>query len=144
SILSVLEPRVNAIVPAVDVIVANAGAADVPPIRTWPLVPAVVAVTADRVLPKRTPFAVNVVAPVPPPATTAVPKVGLADEPADIKGTPEVAEGATFDRVLVAEPPTMTLYCVAVVAVKAEPENPTMPVVVAFILLATAILFLII
>ena len=41
-------------------------------------------------------YAVNVVFPVPPPATTAVPNVGSAAAPWEIKGTPVVADGATL------------------------------------------------
>ena len=39
-------------------------------------------------------YGVNDVSPVPPPATTAVPKMGSADTPCEINGTPDVAEGA--------------------------------------------------
>ncbi|MCA8391496.1 hypothetical protein LGN06_07960 [Burkholderia vietnamiensis] len=43
--------------------------------------------------PSSTPCAVNVVLPVPPPATEAVPKDGSAVAPFDTRGTPVVALG---------------------------------------------------
>lgn len=53
----------------------NVGALAETPARTWPVVPALVAVTADVVLPRRTPFEVNDVAPVPPFPTANVPVI---------------------------------------------------------------------
>jgi hypothetical protein len=55
------------------------------------------------------PYAVKDAEPVPPPATTAVPKAGLADEPAEINGTPVVALGAT-EAMPPLTAPTMTSY----------------------------------
>jgi hypothetical protein len=59
--------------------------------------------------PESTP--VNVVAPVPPPATLAVEKVGLEPAPLETRGTPVVAVGGIEVRVFPA-PPTRALNCV--------------------------------
>jgi hypothetical protein len=57
-----------------------------------------------------TEYAVKVVLPVPPPATTAVPKIPRDDEPWEMNGTPDVADGDTLFNVPLA-PPVCTLYC---------------------------------
>jgi len=55
-----------------------------------------------------TPVVLKEVAAVPPPAINAVEKEGSDEAPLDTKGTPAVADGATF--VMVAVPaPTSTL-----------------------------------
>src|ERR1700722_3103103 len=67
-------------VPAVSVL--NAGPV-VPPISSCPFVVIVKAVRGEVVVAPEmtTPLTLNVAAPVPPPATTAVPKVGSAAAP---------------------------------------------------------------
>jgi len=67
-----------------DGVLDHDGAAPVLPIRTCPVVPAAVTPNALVVLPYKTPLAVNVVAPVPPPLTCNVPHVGCAALPPEI------------------------------------------------------------
>src|SRR6202048_3869996 len=69
-----LGPEVNEIVPPVEVIAANNGGTPVPPMRIWPVVPAVPVPTGLVPLPKSTPFNVNELSPVPPWLTLTMPE----------------------------------------------------------------------
>jgi hypothetical protein len=105
-------------IPVPCVRVAAAGFPVLEPMGSWPSdrvieLRAVVAVAPDMT----TPVVLNEVAPVPPPATSAVVKLGLAELPLLTKGIPDVADGTTFAMWLLVLP-TRTLYWVVVEALK--------------------------
>lgn len=107
-------------------IVWNVGAELVTPARTCPVVPALVAVTADVVLPRRTPLAVSVDAPVPPRPTASCPV-----QPAVI----DVAANSA----VVGVPPNVSVTFVSSVLVSADPVTPMAPVVALSVMGAVAL-----
>jgi len=72
AMVSVPAPAV-VVMPSPSVMVAKTGSAPVEPTRTWPFVPTVKAVIAEVPDPTRTPWSVNVLAPVPPWSTPSIP-----------------------------------------------------------------------
>src|SRR5271170_6805002 len=79
----------------------------------------------EVVPPVTTANAVNEVSPVPPPATTAVPNIGSAEDPCEIKGIPLVADGAASPNALEDPSARSTLCAVCVPSLAARAADVT-------------------
>jgi hypothetical protein len=154
----VIEPAPLVIlIPAPSVIVASTGVVPVLPITICPFVATpreatalaappinvpycvtALAVIAEVPFPVRMP--VSVTAPVPPPATTAVPNVGFRLTPWLITGIPLVDEGLT-DATAFAASPMSSAYRVTGLPVHTPTlESVCIPALVAFRLLSNGII----